>query len=71
MEEVVQTLAQAGGIGVGLSALFLVYKITLSQRQTMETILRDYSTSNKLVAEALTGNTEVIRSLRETIERKM
>lgn len=67
-------LTQAGGIGVALAALGLLYKVSVLYNESM----KDHADSNKLLAESnhmlsknTAVNTEVLRSLKESFDSKL
>lgn len=61
---IIGILTQTGLAGVAIAALVLVYKIVVTHTATTADVIKGNS-------EALAANTEVTRSLKETIERKL
>ena len=71
MDELVKVLAQSGAVGIALAALWLIRDMVMTQKQSMEIMAREHLQSDKILSQALTANTEVLRYLQQTIERKL
>lgn len=69
--QIVGIIAQAGGVGIGLAALWLLHSAMTTQNESSRKVIEENTKSNQSLVVAVTQNTEVTRSLEETIERKL
>jgi len=60
-------LAQGGVVTILGFTIWIIYRMTHDFASSQ----RECSTANKLIAESMAAHTEVMRSLRETIERRL
>lgn len=60
----IQVLIQGGLAGIAIVSLYLTYLI-------VQGALRDNTKTLELINSTLSANTEVIRALKETIDRKL
>lgn len=65
------SLVQAGAVGISIVALGIIYKIVTNHNHHTNLVIKDSSDSNRKLAEVLGIHSEVIRSLKDTIERKL
>ena len=76
-DSLISGLIQGGAVGVALAALYLVHSSLKDGRALIQQFSQDHKQSDavlasavKTLAEALVGNTEVTRSLKDVIDRK-
>lgn len=61
----------AGATGVALAALALVYKVVTNHNAQTNLIIKDHSETSRILSANIAAHTEVIRSLKETIDKKL
>lgn len=67
----ISNVAQTGGVGIALVALWIIYKMVTNHTHDFADIVKENSKSSLELAKSLGSQTEVLRSLKETIERKI
>jgi len=67
----VGVLVQAGAVGIALVTLWILYKTNTANNGQLAKIIDRNTESNVQLHEVIGGHTEVVRSLKETMERKL
>lgn len=67
----VSAIAQTGAVGISLVSLWVLYKVLTNHTAHTNDVIEKNAESNVQLASSLSANTEVTRSLKETIERKL
>lgn len=68
--DALQVLIQGGAVGLAILALGVLYKVVTTYTHQSISVIKENAESSRILAEQLGIHSEVIRSLRETMERR-
>lgn len=66
-----QLLIQGGAVGVALATLWVLFRVVINHAAHTNTLIERNADVNENLCETLGAHTEVIRTLKDVIERKL